>query len=229
MITLVTNDKAKVKCPAGWHEVTTETAQKIAQWTGDKIELFNILTGTNYAKVKADTSLGSAFFDAINFAYFPSVVANAPLPKVLQIDRGHIIEIPKKIGGLSIGQSIAVRERLEQVEARINKSIETSPNKFCFTGNFMYDEAISFAVAVYLQPLYDKIDNDKADFDLDRAKNLEQFILQMPITEIYPVGFFLLTQQLKRGNGFIRAFQLKVWALKERFVGKRAKGRRLKS
>jgi hypothetical protein len=224
MIILVTNDKAKVKCPAGWHEVTTDTAQKIAQWTGDKIELFNILTGTNYAKVKADTSLGSAFFDAINFAYFPSVVANAPLPKVLQIDRGHIIEIPKKIGGLSIGQSIAVRERLEQVEARIAKSIETSPNKFCFTANFMYDEAISFAVAVYLQPFY-----DKAEFDLDRAKNLEQFILQMPITEIYPVGFFLLTQQLKPGNGFIRAFQLKVWALKERFAGKRAKARRLKS
>lgn len=88
----------------------------------------------------------------------------------------------------------------------------------------MYDEAISFAVAVYLQPFY-----DKAEFDLDRAKNLEQFILQMPIKEIYPVGFFLLTKQLKSGSGFIRAFQLKVWALRERFVGKRAKGRRLKS
>lgn len=223
MITLVTNDK-KVKCPAGWHEVTTDTAQKIAQWTGDKIELFNILTGTNYAKVKADTSLGSVFFDAINFIYFPSPVANAPLPKVLQIDRGHIIEIPKGVGKLTIGQSIAVRERLEQVEARIAKSLEANPNKFCFKENFIYDEAISFAVAVYLQPFY-----DKADFDLDRAKNLEQFILQMPITEIYPVGFFLLTQQLKRGNGFIRALQLKLWALRQRFGSKRAKARRLKS
>lgn len=223
MITLVTNEK-KVKCPAGWHEVTTDIAQQIAQWTGDKIELFNILTGTNYAKVKADTSLGSVFFDAINFVYFPSPVANAPLPKVLQIDRGHIIEIPKKIGALTIGQSIAVRERLEQVEARIAKSIETSPNKFCFTGNFMYDEAISFAVAVYLQPLY-----DNAEFDLDRAKNLEQFILQMPITDIYPVGFFLLTQQLKSGSGFIRALQLKLWALRQTFAGRRAKQRRLKS
>lgn len=224
MITLITNDKAKVKCPAGWHEVTVDAAQKIAQWTGDKIEVFNILTGTNYAKVKADTSLGSTFFDAINFVYFPSPVANAPLPKVLQIDRGHIIEIPKKIGGLTIGQSIAVRERLEQVEARITKSIETSPNKFCFTANFIYDEAISFAVAVYLQPFY-----DKSDFDLDRAKNLEQFILQMPITEVYPVGFFLLSKQLKRGNGFIQALQVRLWDLKERFVGKRVKGRKLKS
>jgi hypothetical protein len=224
MITLVTNNRDKIKCPAGWHEVTTDIAQKIAQWSGDKIELFNILTGTNYAKIKADTSLGSAFFDVINFVYFPSPVANAPLPKVLQIDRGHIIEIPKKVGSLSIGQAIAVRERLEQVDARINAIIETQPNKFCFKDGFRYDEAISFAVAVYLQPLY-----DKAEFDLERAKNLEQFILQMPITEIYPVGFFLLSQHLKRGSAFTRLCHRIALALSPNLGSRRAKGRRLKS
>jgi hypothetical protein len=224
MITLILNNREKVRCPAGWHEVTVDMAQKIAQWSGDKIELFNILTGTNYAKIKADTSLGSQFFDAINFAYFPSPVANSELPKVLRIDAGHIIEIPKKVGSLSVGQSIAVRERLEQVEARINKLIDEKPNKFFFTPNFIYDEAISFAVAVYLQPLYD---ND--DFDLERAKNLEQFILQMPITLIYPIGFFLLSQHLKSGNGLTRLWERIVLALNPNLGGRRAKSLRLRS
>jgi len=224
MITLVLNNREKIKCPAGWHEVNVDTAQRVAQWTGDKIELFNVLTGTNYAKVKADTSLGSAFFDAINFVYFPSPVANAPMPKVLEIDKGHIIAIPKKIGGLSIGQAIAVRERLEQVAVRINETIEKAPLKYCFTNDFIYDEAISFAVAVYLQPFY-----DNADFDLDRAKNLEQFILKMPITEVYPVGFFLLKKHLQRGNALTQLWHRIALALNPRLGGKRAKERRLKS
>jgi len=223
MITLILNNREKVRCPAGWHEVTVDMAQRIAQWSGDKIELFNILTGTSYAKIKADTSLGSAFFDAINFAYFPATVANEPLPKVLRIDAGHIIEIPKKVGSLTIGQAIAVRERLEQVEKRLSETpktyfFKTSKEEI---GVSYYEEAISFAVAVYLQPLY-----DKAEFDLNRAKNLEQFILKMPITLIYPIGFFLLSQHLKSGNGLIQAFQAMLWDLKQRFVGKRAKTRK---
>ncbi len=222
MITLILNGREKVRCPAGWHEVTVDMAQQMAQWSGDKIELFNILTGTSYAKIKADTSLGSAFFDAINFAYFPSTVANQALPKVLRIDAGHIIEIPKKVGSLTIGQAIAVREGLEQVEARIAKLTET--NKFFFTTRFMYDEAISFAVAVYIQPFY-----DKAEFDLGRAKDLEQFILKMPITLIYPIGFFLLSQHLKSGKGLIQAFQVMLWDLRQRLGGKRPKTLRLKS
>jgi hypothetical protein len=227
VITLVLNGREKVRCPAGWHEVTVDMAQKIAQWSGDKIELFNILTGTNYAKIKADTSLGSQFFDVINFAYFPSPVANAELPKVLRVDAGHIIEIPKKVGSLSVGQAIAVREHLEKVESRINTSIESgSKFKYSFNVNkdgtaFMYDEAISFAVAVYLQPLY-----DKAEFDLERTKNLEQFILKMPITLIYPIGFFLLSQHLKYGKGLTRLWERIALALNPRLGGKRVKARR---
>lgn len=231
MITLILNGREKVRCPAGWHEVTVDMAQQIAQWSGDKIELFNILTGTSYAKIKADTSLGSAFFDAINFVYFPVNVTKEPIPNVLKIDAGHIIEIPKKVGSLSVGQAIAVRERLEQVEKRI----EQNPKVYFFkSGNdkmdgvisqetkvSYYEEAISFAVAVYLQPLY-----DKAEFDLNRAKNLEQFILKMPITLIYPIGFFLLSQHLKSGKGLIQAFQVMLWDLKQIFAGKRAKERK---
>lgn len=226
MITLILNGREKVRCPAGWHEVTVDMAQRIAQLSGDKIdkiELFNILTGTSYAKIKADTSLGSAFFDAINFAYFPSTVSNQKLPNVLKIDAGHIIEIPKKVGSLSVGQAIAVRERLEQVEKRLLETPKTyffNPDKDKIMVSY-YEEAISFTVAVYLQPLY-----DKAEFDLNRAKNLEQFILKMPITLIYPIGFFLLSQHLKSGKGLIQAFQVMLLDLRQIFAGKRAKERK---
>ncbi len=223
MITLILNSREKVRCPAGWHEVTVDMAQKIAQWSGDKIELFNILTGTNYAKIKADTSIGSQFFELINFAYFPSPVSNSEMPKVLRIDAGHIIEIPKKVGSLSVGQAIAVRERLEAIESRINQAIDNGLKfKYSFKTEegkpFMYDEAISFAVAVYLQPLY-----DKSEFDLERANILEQFILKMPITMIYPIGFFLLSQHFKSGNVLTRVWRLIVLALSLSVGDRRAK------
>lgn len=207
MVTLIVNSK-KVKCPVGWHETTVDLAQQIARdWDAkDKIKLFNILTGTEYAKVKADTNLGSVFWNTIQFVYFPSPVINATMPKAIAFDRGKIVQIPKNVGKQSIGQLIAVRKRMEEVQTRIESEMkDESFSKFCFKPGFMFDEMLSYACAVYLQPLW-----SGNEFDDGEAENLEAIIKRMYITDIYPLGFFLLTQQLNFGRKWGAHLRLKI-------------------
>lgn len=207
MISIIHNGK-KTKAPVCWQEVTVEQAQAIARdWDcTDKIKLFNILTDTEYETVKQSTEIGGTFWDIIQFAYFPFSVKNSIVPSVFKIN-GKIISVPKKVGKLSIGQSIAVRERMEQVQERIKKASEGKEHfkKYTFTEGFYFDEMISFAVAVYLQPLY-----DESKFDDQRALELERDILKMAITDVYALGFFLLSQQLNYGKKSIRHLLLKI-------------------
>jgi hypothetical protein len=203
VITIITNGKRR-KAPTCWREVTTDQAQRIARdWDcTDKIKLFNILTGTEYAKVRDSTELGSKFWDVIQFAYFPAEVRNAKMPKVFKLN-GKYLSIPKKVGRLSVGQAIAVRQKMEQVQARLESAMKQDPDfkKYCFKDNFFFDELVSFACAVYFQPQY-----DDAPFDDERAEQLEADILKMPITDVYPVGFFFLNQQLNYGKRSMPVF-----------------------
>lgn len=185
-----------------------EQAQAISRdWDCvDKVKLFNILTGTEYSSVRQSTEIGGTFWDIISFAYSPKVVKDTPLPKVIKIN-DKIITIPKRVGKLTIGQSIAVRQKMEEVQARIEKEskINEDNRKYCFTEGFYFDEMISFAVAIYLQPLY-----DGGEFDDEKAEALEAVILKMAITDVYAIGFFLLTQQLNFGNKSITGWLQKI-------------------
>jgi len=207
MISL-TLDKKKVKAPTSWHEVTVAMAQKICnEWdASDKIALFNILTATNYAKVKASTDIGSKFFDVIDFVYFRSTVAMAPVPKALKIGC-KIILIPNKVGKLSTGQLIYLRQKMEAVQVKLEADVKANPDltKFAFKNGFIFDSLISTAVATYLQPLY-----DKADFDEERAQTIEAMILDMNIVDVYPIGFFFLKQQLNGGRTLMDCLLLKI-------------------
>lgn len=207
MITIITNGQKK-KAPTCWREVTVEQAQRIAkEWDCvDKITLFNILTGTEYQRVRESTDIGGTFWDVIQFAYFPSEVKNAKLPRVIKLN-GKLIGIPQKVGRLTIGQSIAVRQKMEEVQMRIEKAIKENPGfkKYTFTDGFYFDEIIAFTCAVYLQPLY-----DLSPFDDERAAQLEKDILRMSITDVYPIGFFLLSQQLSFGKKSIWGLLLKI-------------------
>lgn len=57
------------------------------------------------------------------------------------------------------------------------------------------ESLISFATAIYLQPLI-----DESDFDLTRARMLEEQILDLNVFEIFPIGFFLLSKLNNSGS-----------------------------
>jgi len=64
---------------------------------------------------------------------------------------------------------------------------------------------MSIVTAIYLQPLYDKkyYGLKESLFDFHRAKELEKHILKLPITEVFPIGFFFLKQLRSYGKGFL--------------------------
>lgn len=178
------------RIPQSWSEVTVDQYQKIVQTT-DLITVFSILCDKDYKTLsnRVNPDLERILFDCVRFVSEQAFKAHE-VPKVLTIDGKELI-VPKRIGGLSIGQSIHVRQKLE--------------------GCRVYEECISLAVACYLQPLY-----HRTDFDFDKALELEQVILKMPITKIYPIGFFLLKPLTNSGSNILRDLYLMItqWYLR---------------
>jgi hypothetical protein len=165
--------------PNCWEMVTTEQyIQMVTDWDKkDLVKLFSIISGIEYKTLAKtyDPELEASLLTATKFVYEqePSFKKVKP-PTHLNI-RGKMIKAPTDIGGLSIGQSIHVRRELDDAK--------------------LYDQLIPYTVAIYMQPEVDGI-----DFDFDRAMMLEQEIKKMPITETYPLGFFLLKPLMKSGR-----------------------------
>lgn len=170
------------KIPQSWSEVTVDQYQKIVQTT-DLITVFSILCDKDYKTLsnRVNPDLERTLFDCVRFVSEQPFKA-FEVPRVLTIESKEL-SVPKRIGGLSIGQSIHVRQKLE--------------------GCRVYEECISLAVACYLQPLY-----HRTEFDFDKALELERVILKMPITKIYPVGFFLLKPLTNSGSNILRDLYL---------------------
>jgi len=187
-LTVTTNKQTRsYEIAEAWDKLSTLTYQRIiAEWDRkDLIRLFSIMSGIEYAAIATSDSeeLEDALLIATKFVFdekpdFKSV----PVPEQFTLG-GKTIKIPKKLGRLSIGQNIHVRQRLAKSKT--------------------YDELISFTCAVYLQPLL-----DEGDFNLDRVEEIEKEILTMPITQTYPVGFFLLSQRASYGMGWRNVLSL---------------------
>jgi hypothetical protein len=58
-----------------------------------------------------------------------------------------------------------------------------------------FDELISLTVAIYMQPII-----DGGDFDPDKAMILHEKVLDLPITDTYPVGFFFAKSLMNYGQ-----------------------------
>lgn len=164
--------------PNCWEQLTTaQYIQIITEWDKkDLVKLFSILSGIEYKTLAKtyDPELESALLTATKFIYEQEpAFKQSKQPTHLNI-AGKMHKVPTDIPGLSIGQSIHVRREMDNAQT--------------------YDELIPYTVAIYMQPVVDGI-----DFDFDRAMMLEQDIKQMPITETYPLGFFLLSPLMKFG------------------------------
>lgn len=109
----------------------------------------------------------------------------ADLPKALPAEMkvaGTSVAIPSKINHLSIGQNIVMKQLIGKAK--------------------YLEQCLTMAVAVYLQPI---IDGTK--FNMARAKEVEAVVAEMPIVDVYPVGFFLLTHAMRFGRKPLNGWQ----------------------
>lgn len=183
-VRLVTGQRIRV--PDCWNNCSTEVFQRIiSQWDTDKeikdrsvLKLFNLMIDMEISPDAEDLDLEAAIWECTRFIYLePMDFTQLEPPKFLNV-AGTIITIPKDLGRMTIGQNIHVRQELQAIK---------DPNA-----------AMSIITAIYIQPLL-----DKKPFDFHRAKEIEKSILQIPITQIYPIGFFLLKQLRSYGKGFL--------------------------
>lgn len=165
-----------LELPDTWEALPTSKYQQLSgEWDGkDMVKAFSILSGIPFKNLfeTKDPELEAQLTLATSFLFSqPQKFKEQKTPDWFYYD-GRKFKV--KDLSLSIGQSIHVRQKLETCKA--------------------YDEAISYAIAVSLQPQLD------GEFDIDKANHLETFIAELPITQTYAVGFFLLKPLMRLGK-----------------------------
>jgi len=183
MIKIKDSNDLTIKVPETWRETTTELFQRyVKEWDKvDRVKLFCIQTGYDETLVRNAKSenLQDIIDRCTDYVWFnPIDFDTLPVPKVVIIGNRTIL-IPTKIEEMTIEQNMILKNAMAAcTDLR---------------------ELISLAVAVYIQPLY-----DQAEFDHDSYKTLQTYVEQCPITDTYPIGFFLLKRLRQRGkDGFL--------------------------
>jgi len=190
---MVVNGK-RLNCPTHWHELKTRHYQRIIkEWDTDKdiadrdyFKLFNILTDSKFDafedtienQVKIETSVAWIVLEEFRFS--------KQVPEYLEVN-GRRAHIEKNLRTLSIGANIKARQALDSGFLLVDDK-----------GKLVNCDCYSMLVAIYLQP--ELMPTDKGGFNWANAQKLEKIISEMPITEIYPIGFFLLNHVYKYGQ-----------------------------
>jgi hypothetical protein len=174
-VTVTTNKgKQEILVPQSWHEVTTENFQKLYSITDENpASIFAALCGLpdRFLYDTSSDKLTQSLFSITSFISDQSFKNNS-VPEFVLIKAKHgetKIALPNKVGQLSVGQNIHIKQKLDESKT--------------------YEECISWALAVYLQPIY-----YKHDFDYEQVLLLHDKILQTPITQTFALGFFLLNR-----------------------------------
>lgn len=169
------------QCVTSFQEMKTRHYVRVLkEWDQDKdvaerdyFKLLSILTDTNYIRTDSAVENDITIMDCVGWVITQPFEFDKELPKVMEVS-GKIIEVPRDPASLSIGQNIHLRRDY------IDKSV-------------LIEESMAIATAIYLQPI---IDNGK--FSMARARELAKTVDEMPISIVYPIGFFLL----KRASTF---------------------------
>jgi hypothetical protein len=166
-------DGKKIACPSCYEQLKTGVYQRaISEWEHEKplierdfFKLFSILTETDF-NIVPSVENEQTIWNAVQWFVTEAFRFSSGLPKVIQIG-DKIVDVPPKIGALSIGQNILLRQAIEKCKYA--------------------EESISNAMAICLQPLY----ND-GPFNPAKVDPLERLISEMPIYLTHPIGFFFL-------------------------------------
>jgi hypothetical protein len=181
--------KKTILVPERWDEVTVEQFQRLySEWKNeDIIQAFSILSGEQYNTIaeSKDGNLEKVMYSSIRFLFeTPMPFDQSHMPMFLDFTvngKAKPIMMPKHLGRLSIGQAIQARKSVEGVND--------------------LRSAISIVTAIYVQPIL-----DESKFDHLRAIEIEQQILRMPASKIYPIGFFLFKRLYGSGNWWTNIF-----------------------
>lgn len=180
-MTLIKLNGKSYRVASCWEEVTVNQYVRILlEWEPEKdiadrdyFILLNILANENFSGYENTIDNQVTLTNILGWVITQPFEFSKKLPRALQIG-DQTVTIPEDPRELSIGQNIHLRRDF------IDKSK-------------ILEENMSIATAIYLQPIL-----DKSLFHVKRAIELSRIIDEMPISVIYPVGFFLL----KRAMGF---------------------------
>jgi len=183
----------RINCPDSWGILITRHYQKIIKdWDQDKdiserdyVKLFNIVNDTNF-ETPTDLEQLVKIESAVSWVVLENFRFSKEVPEVFYLN-GRKANIEKNLKLLSIGANIKARQALDNGYVLIDDK-----------GKFLNCDCFSTLVAIYLQP--DLNPGEKGGFNWKKAQELEREIAEMPIAEIYPIGFFLLNRVYEYGQ-----------------------------
>jgi hypothetical protein len=196
IITLASGEKETVKFPLTWFDTPTELYERIwEEWDQSAspeslVKLFSIITGGKYTDyiTSTDNRIERIILEAVKFVVQnPVDLQSMPKPRWFKIE-GRTIELPKydiQYKRFSLGQMLTIRKLM------YNKDVRSG---------------ISLACALYVQPLLD------GKFDDNRVDYYQAIIKKMPITDTFPIGFFILRRANNVGNGLLNYLHL-IWQI----------------
>lgn len=171
--------------PIGYSGMYMEEFDRLTtEWKdrGNLLEAFSILFQIDYKLLLTctDEKLSVLIPKALTFLNGLDLY-KLPVPAFIEVN-GHKIEIPKNLRKLSVGQAMILRQRMD-----------TQPK----------EQLITYATAVYLQPLY--FNNLP---DSDQVEMLEAVLKRCTVIEIFPIGYFFLRRLSNYGNPLLNLFRV---------------------
>jgi hypothetical protein len=189
MLVIEANGKKGIRVPVCWEEVNTRLFQDIAKgWElekpikeRDRLKLFSIMTGFELAGIRKskEEQLLLDLYQVTAFVYNQEMTFKEDKPPYLIKLRGKVWSVPKKLDGMCFEQNLHIRTAIRKCT--------------------WLEESISFALALYMQPIV-----EGREFDYEAAKELEQEILELPIWQTYGPGFFLCSKLRPSGISGLR-------------------------
>lgn len=171
------------KLPLTLYETPTGMFEKVYdKWDGlvtheSLAKLFAIITDQDIKDYldSTDERLEATIVKCTQFILENQVDLNKlEVPKFFKY-KEDLIMLPTELRNMTLGQNLYIRSR------GINKDIRG---------------CVALATAVYLQPLI-----DHTGFNDKRAEALAMEFRDLPITEIYPIGFFICRRLNSNGSG----------------------------
>lgn len=174
--------------PDCWEVTSTRLYQNvIRKWEPevklldrDPGKLLSILSGIDTPFSIVNLSTDSDLWKAMRFVYEqPTWFDALPLPNFF-IFEGRKYKVPMRIKELSIGQNLMMKQAMQSEKANSRGEIDLRP-------------LVSKAIAIYMQPIID------GKLKTSRVAEIEEQVLEMPITATYSLGFFLLNRLKNSG------------------------------
>lgn len=183
IVTLASGRKIEITPPVTYYDMSTRVYENIyAKWDGELtpagvVKLLSIMTGEEYKDYihSTDKNMENVLLKTIDCVVRPTVILDAlPVPSFFKID-GHTVILPTSLKNLTLGQNLYVKRCAD------NKDIRSG---------------IALAAAIYLQPVL-----DNSEFKDERAEYWADRLRDLPVTDIYPIGFFTYRRANFFGNG----------------------------